>query len=50
MALATGCASEYGGDSGLFTRRGAAPAAVGDGLSNTLGFAEKLVGTPDGGG
>ncbi len=36
-------------DSGLFTTRGAAPAAVTDGLSNTLGFAEKLVGTPEGG-
>lgn len=35
--------------SGLFTRRGATPAAVTDGLSNTLGFAEKLVGTPGGG-
>ncbi len=43
------CTSPGGVDSGLFTTRGAAPAAVMDGLSNTLGFAEKLVGTPEGG-
>ena len=36
-------------DTGLFTARGATPAAVTDGLSNTLGLAEKLVGTPGGG-
>ena len=41
--------SANGVDSGLFTSRGVTPAAVTDGLSNTLGFAEKLVGTPDGG-
>jgi len=41
------CAMGNGIDSGLFTTRGATPAAVIDGLSNTLGFAEKLVGTAD---
>ncbi len=44
------CAAQYGQDSGLFTSRGATPASVLDGLSYTLGFAEKLVGTPPGGG
>ena len=41
------CAEENGPDSGLFTTRGATPASVIDGLSNTLAFAEKLVGTAE---
>ena len=41
--------SSEGISSGVFTTRGATPAAVVDGLSNTLAFAEKLVGTPGGG-
>lgn len=43
--LCGACAVENGRDSGLFTSRGASPAHITDGLSNTLGFAEKLVGT-----
>lgn len=42
------CASPQGMSGGLFTTRGATTASVADGLSNTLGFAEKLVGSPDG--
>ncbi len=41
------CAVENGQDSGLFTSRGATPASVIDGFSNTLAFADKLVGTAD---
>ncbi|MFI5456152.1 MAG: DUF1559 domain-containing protein [Isosphaerales bacterium] len=44
-SVPTAIIRSQGLDSGLFTTRGATPAAVTDGLSNTLGFAEKLVGT-----
>jgi prepilin-type N-terminal cleavage/methylation domain-containing protein/prepilin-type processing-associated H-X9-DG protein len=46
--FSTPIAQSSGLTSGLFTLRGVSPAAVGDGLSNTLAFAEKLVGTPNG--
>ncbi len=48
-SVSTPAIMSNGIDSGLFTIQGATPSAVTDGLSNTLGFAEKLVGTPSGG-